>query len=235
MSMLRVPGSNDRDAVLRLAVPQPRRPLTGRAGEPGSVDKHGSAGAPGPARRARSSDGGLRVRQLHVREVHVRELRTGSRHEYQLTARELKSRQTGPVTAARAQARSAAAVRTQPVATQAAARRAPGPVAPGRVRLTRRGRRVLAGFAVVMAMAAISLVWIGVAGGAQASSHHSATGSAYRGLTRVVVRPGQTLWSIAARAEPTADPRAVIQQIMEVNAISSPDVQPGELLWVPRG
>jgi LysM repeat protein len=51
----------------------------------------------------------------------------------------------------------------------------------------------------------------------------------------VVVRPGQTLWSIAARAEPTADPRAVIQQIMEVNAISSPDVQPGELLWVPRG
>jgi LysM repeat protein len=79
------------------------------------------------------------------------------------------------------------------------------------------------------------LVWIGVAGGAQASSQHSATGSAYRGLTRVVVRPGQTLWAIAARAEPTADPRAVIQQIMEVNAISSPDVQPGELLWVPQG
>ena len=94
---------------------------------------------------------------------------------------------------------------------------------------------MLAGFAIVLAMAVISLVWIGVASGAQASSHHSATGSAYRGLTRVVVRPGQTLWSIAARAEPTADPRAVIQQIMEVNAISSPDVQPGELLWVPRG
>jgi nucleoid-associated protein YgaU len=244
MSMLRVPGSNDGDAVLRLAVPQPRRPLTGQAGEAGAAD------SPRPAGRARSSDGGLRVRQLHVREVHVRELRTGSRHEYRLAARELQSRQAGPVTAARAQARSVTAVRTQPVPSprvpsprvpsqpalaKAAARRAPGPVAPGRVRLTRRGRRVLAGFAIVLAMAVISLVWIGVASGAQASSHHGGAGSAYRGLTRVVVRPGQTLWSIAARAEPTADPRAVIQQIMEVNAISSPDVQPGELLWVPRG
>jgi hypothetical protein len=94
---------------------------------------------------------------------------------------------------------------------------------------------VLAGFAIVTAMAAISLLWIGVAGGAQAASHHSPAGSAYRGLTRVVVRPGQTLWSIADRAQPTADPRSVIQQIMEINAISTPTVQPGQLLWVPQG
>ena len=270
MSMLRVPGSNDGDAVLRRAVPQPRRPMTEQAGEPGPAGPPRWASAPRSAAprsavprsagRVRSSDGGLRVRQLRVREVHVRELRTGSRREYQLAARELQSRQVGPDTAARTQARSVTAVRTQAARTQgaparavprqaaavgravgpdarrqAAARQAPGPAAPGRVRLTRRGRRVLAGFAIVVAMAAISLLWIGAAGGALAASHHSSAGSAYRGLTRVVVRPGQTLWSIAARAEPTADPRAVIQQIMEVNAISTPDVQPGELLWVPQG
>jgi nucleoid-associated protein YgaU len=237
--MLRVPGGNDGDAVLRLAVPRPRRPLAGRPDEPGPAEAIQSAGSPRSAGRPRSSDGGLRVRQLSVREVHVRELRTGPRHEYQLAARQLQSRQAGPVTATRTQARSVTAVRTRAAGNQAApvsaARRAPGPAAPGRVRLTRRGRRVLAGFAIVVALAAISVFWISAAGGAQAASHHSAAGSAYRGLTRVVVRPGQTLWSIAARAEPTADPRSVIAQIMEVNAISSPDVQPGELLWVPQG
>ncbi|MEP7026224.1 MAG: LysM peptidoglycan-binding domain-containing protein [Actinomycetota bacterium] len=88
--------------------------------------------------------------------------------------------------------------------------------------------------AVAMALAVITLLWISVAGGAQAASHRSPAGSAYQGLTRVAVHPGQTLWAIASKAEPSADPRAVIQQIMEVNALSSPVVQPGELLWVPE-
>ena len=79
------------------------------------------------------------------------------------------------------------------------------------------------------------LFWLTAAGGALAASHGGRPGAAYQGLTQVVVRPGQTLWSIAQRAEPSADPRVVVQQIIEVNALNSPVIQPGESLWVPRG
>jgi len=51
----------------------------------------------------------------------------------------------------------------------------------------------------------------------------------------VVVHPGQTLWSIASRAEPSADPRAVMQQIIDLNALHGTSVEPGQRLWVPRG
>jgi LysM repeat protein len=47
------------------------------------------------------------------------------------------------------------------------------------------------------------------------------------------VQSGQTLWSIAAAAEPTADPRTVIGQIMSANALASPAINAGQLLWVP--
>jgi LysM repeat protein len=54
-------------------------------------------------------------------------------------------------------------------------------------------------------------------------------------MTRVVVRPGQTLWSIAVRAEPTADPRVVVQEIIDANSLTGPAIQAGAVLWVPRG
>jgi hypothetical protein len=54
-------------------------------------------------------------------------------------------------------------------------------------------------------------------------------------MRQVVVKPGQSLWSVALNSEPQADPRVVIQQIMEFNALGSQVVVPGESLWVPRG
>jgi len=51
----------------------------------------------------------------------------------------------------------------------------------------------------------------------------------------VVVHPGQTLWSIASQAEPTADPRVVMQQIIDLNALRGTSIEPGQRLWVPRG
>jgi hypothetical protein len=104
----------------------------------------------------------------------------------------------------------------------------------GGVRLTRRGRMVLACFVITVLTAAVMLLWLTVPGGARAASHAQRPGAAYQGLVRVVVRPGQTLWSIASRAQPAADPRIVIQQIIEVNALSGTVIQPGETLWVPR-
>jgi len=107
---------------------------------------------------------------------------------------------------------------------------------PGAVRLTRRGRLVVTGLALLVAIATATLLWMSVAGSVQAASRGGpAPRSPYQGMTQVVVQPGQTLWSIAAAAEPSANAWAVVQQIVEVNALNGPQVHAGELLWVPRG
>jgi len=101
------------------------------------------------------------------------------------------------------------------------------------VRLTRRGRALVIGLIVAVAAAVALLIALAAAGGAQAASHGQ-PGGGYQGMHEVVVRPGQTLWSIASRAEPGADPRVVVQQIMSANAMTSTAISAGQLLWVPR-
>ena len=94
----------------------------------------------------------------------------------------------------------------------------------------------MVGAAVTMAVAALTaLIWLAVAGRADAASHVRPGGSAGHSMLRVVVRPGQTLWGIAAKADPAADPRAVIQEIVDDNALAGTAVQAGQVLWVPRG
>ena len=102
-----------------------------------------------------------------------------------------------------------------------------------RGRLTRRGRCVVMGFVVGVVLAVVAALWLAAATGAQAANHGVAAGTVYKSMTPVVVQPGQTLWAIALRAEPTADPRVVISQIIEFNALGSDLVVPGERLWVP--
>jgi LysM domain len=101
-----------------------------------------------------------------------------------------------------------------------------------RLRLTRRGRVVVAALVIAAFTLAVLLMTMLVAGGAQATNHGQPRGG-YQGMHQVVVRPGQTLWSIAAAAEPTADPRNVVQEIMSANTLSSPTINAGQLLWVP--
>jgi hypothetical protein len=106
-------------------------------------------------------------------------------------------------------------------------------VAPGPLRLTRRGRLVMTVLAVLCVTVAVLMSILLASGGAQAANHGQ-SGGAYQGMHQIVVGPGQTLWSIASAAEPTADPRAVVQQIMSVNALTGTSIQAGQLLWVPR-
>ncbi len=106
---------------------------------------------------------------------------------------------------------------------------------PGGLRLTRRGRRVLTGFVMLVIVVSAMLIWTSVAGGAQAPGRGAPPSSAYQGLAQVVVQPGQTIWSIAAAAEPSADPWTVVQQISDANALNGTQIQAGQLLWVPRG
>jgi hypothetical protein len=104
-----------------------------------------------------------------------------------------------------------------------------------RTRLTRRGRRVLWAAVILLLVAVITPLLLAVASGAQASSHGLPPSAVRAGMRQVVVKPGQSLWSVALNAEPKADPRVVIQQIIEFNALGSQVVVPGESLWVPRG
>jgi hypothetical protein len=108
-----------------------------------------------------------------------------------------------------------------------------GAAAPAPLRLTRRGRAVVATL-IVAAIAAVGLVIaMAAAGGAQAASPGQ-PGAGHQGMHEIVVRSGQTLWSIASAAEPTADPRLVVQQIMAANGMTSASLAAGQLLWVPR-
>jgi hypothetical protein len=97
------------------------------------------------------------------------------------------------------------------------------------VRLTLRGRVVVAG-ASALAIGALS---IALATAAQAS--HAGQAAPGRYAAKVEVRPGQSLWSLAEAYDPDADPRLVIQQIQQLNSMAGDQLQPGEVLWVPRG
>jgi hypothetical protein len=89
-------------------------------------------------------------------------------------------------------------------------------------------------FAILTAAAALSPFLLTAAAGAQAANRGLSPAAVRAGMRQVVVKPGQSLWSIALQAEPTADPRLVSQQIIEFNALGGQVVVPGERLWVPK-
>ncbi len=103
------------------------------------------------------------------------------------------------------------------------------PVAP--LRLTRRGRVVVA-LAATLLVTMVSLLLAGVA---QATNDGPSPRAARENLVQVIVRPGQSLWSVAESADPDQDTRAVIQQIIDLNSLNGDTVFAGQQLWVPRG
>lgn len=84
----------------------------------------------------------------------------------------------------------------------------------------------------VLIVGAVSMTLAGVA---QATGHSATAAPAREGVTKVMVRPGQNLWSLAEKYAPDADTRLVIQEILQLNSMSTDQVQPGQVLWVPRG
>lgn len=98
-----------------------------------------------------------------------------------------------------------------------------------RLRLTTRGRGVLATLASVPAVVAISIAIVS-GGGALASGEQSAPGGTFQTVT---VMPGDTLWSVAERVAPSADPRDVVDAIMRLNALSSARLDAGQQVAIP--
>jgi nucleoid-associated protein YgaU len=107
-------------------------------------------------------------------------------------------------------------VRSRPTST--GARRA-------RLRLTRRARRL----AVVAALAS------GVALGSWLGPLVSGGGGGLRlvGESTVVVRAGDTLWSIASAVDGERDVRAVVDEIQALNGLRGAELVPGQTLLLP--
>lgn len=98
-----------------------------------------------------------------------------------------------------------------------------------RLRLTTRGRRVLAVLASIPAVVALSIAIVS-GGGALASGEQSAPAGTFETVT---VMPGDTLWSVAERVAPSADPRDVVDAIMRLNALSTARLDAGQQVAIP--
>src|SRR5215467_4986987 len=88
---------------------------------------------------------------------------------------------------------------------------------PGGVHLRGVGRWVLGALAVAAASVVLARA---VAGGTAP-------------VERVVVQPGDTLWSIAAVHYPSDDPRERVDAIERLNGLSGPGIEAGETLLLP--
>ncbi|MER7798138.1 LysM peptidoglycan-binding domain-containing protein [Microbacterium sp. NPDC096154] len=98
-----------------------------------------------------------------------------------------------------------------------------------RLRLTRRGRRVLAALAAAPVAAGLALAVIS-GGNALASREEGAPAGTFDVVT---VMPGDSLWSIAQEVAPAADPRDVVDAIIALNQLPGSVVAAGERLSIP--
>ena len=98
-----------------------------------------------------------------------------------------------------------------------------------RLRLTVRGRRVLAVLAALPAVIALSAAVIG--GGAALASRDA--GAPAGSFSTVTVAAGDSLWSIAEAVAPERDPRDVVDEIVRLNALDTVVVQAGQSIAIP--
>jgi hypothetical protein len=96
-----------------------------------------------------------------------------------------------------------------------------------RLRLTKRGRAVL--FFLAATPLVIAALFIALNGG-QASASLDGSSTAFQYVT---VDEGESLWQVAQEIAPAADPRDVIQQLMQLNQLDSADVFAGVQLAIP--
>jgi nucleoid-associated protein YgaU len=94
------------------------------------------------------------------------------------------------------------------------------------LRLTRRGRRVVAALSAAFGLALASAILVTGLGDTD-------PGLRLAGQSSVVVEAGDTLWSIAREAAPHEDVRAVVHAIEEANGLDGAVLVPGQVLQLP--
>ena len=98
--------------------------------------------------------------------------------------------------------------------------------------LTNRGKNVVRGFAVASLLVVIGAGFSAV--GSSASEKVVPAASVASGdYVRVVVAPGETLWSVAALVAGSSDVATVVDEIVSINHLSSSAVSAGTRLLVP--
>ncbi|MFD1211615.1 LysM peptidoglycan-binding domain-containing protein [Arthrobacter sp. GCM10027362] len=106
----------------------------------------------------------------------------------------------------------------------------PAPVKPVRstIRLTRRGRLVLAGLPLMLGAGLMLLLAGAFSSPAKASGALSAPET-----VRVTVGAGQTLWDISTSVAPQRHPQEVIAEIVQLNNLEGTIVHAGQQVFVP--
>ena len=99
---------------------------------------------------------------------------------------------------------------------------------PSGVVLNRRGR--LARTLVILSLAIVMVATFAFSAGAGSTDSMAATPDSF---VTVVVGPGESLWSLAGRMAGDGDARSLIEEIMIVNSLATPDVQAGQTLRIP--
>ena len=98
-----------------------------------------------------------------------------------------------------------------------------------RVRLTPRGR-LFTRLAVIASLSILLLSGFAAMTGASAGSTETAIPTPY---VKVSVKPGDTLWSIAESIAPTGDRRSLVADIVEINRLTTPELQAGQKIYIP--
>jgi LysM domain len=97
-------------------------------------------------------------------------------------------------------------------------------------KLTRRGRNVVRALTVGSLLVVIGAGFSAVG---NASEKTVASTPKTSGYIRVVVAPGESLWSVAAMVAGNRDVNSVLDEIVQANALASTDVAAGTRLLVP--
>ena len=98
-----------------------------------------------------------------------------------------------------------------------------------RLRLTVRGRRVLAALATAPVVAGLAAAIIG--GGTALASREDGAGA--EAFDLVTVSAGDTLWTIAQEVAPGHDPRDVVYELKTLNNLAGGLLTPGQQISVP--
>lgn len=97
-----------------------------------------------------------------------------------------------------------------------------------KLRITARGQAVLVSFVAIVLAVVVAFFTFGTAGA------NAATESGSNEFTYVSIHAGETLWDVALELDPNADPRDLIAEIMQLNALDSSDVEVGQRIALPE-
>ena len=99
---------------------------------------------------------------------------------------------------------------------------------PSGMTLNRRGR--LARTLVVLSLAIVLLATFGFSAVGGNSDQMSPTADEF---ITVIVGPGETIWSLAGQIAVDGDKRSLVDEIISINSLATPDVAAGQELRIP--